>query len=154
MNTKISFEPKVAKNAIDMVSRVNPKFHFPSDLDAVEKTLRICLGLPFKRTQGGQVPYGYTWDETTSLYQPNAEVFKLLWQARRYLYTSSLREVTDWLNLKANKLGYTTPISHMGLRNLMVMRPVMEEALLPVEQKEKLIESLVAWNNLQKTPTT
>lgn len=151
--TKISGEPKVAKNAIDMVSRVNPKFHFPGDMQRLEKALRICLGLPFQ-THNGQTPYGYEWSEKDNAYMPRQEIFNLLWQARRYLYTSSLREVTDWLNLKANKLGYTVPISHMGLRNLMIMRPPLEECLLSTDEKEKLIESINTWNKLQKTTTS
>jgi len=149
--TKISEEPKVAKNAIDMVSRINPRFHAPGDLSHVEKSLRICLGLPILNKQGGQIPYGYTWDEASQSYLPNLDVFKILWQARRYLYTSAIREVTDWVNLKVSKLANTQSISHQGLRNLMIMRPPLEECLLPQEDKEKIIESIILWNKLQKT---
>lgn len=149
--TKVSREPKVAKNAIDLVSRVNPKFHFPKDLRHIEKALRICLGLPIIGKQGGQVPYAYTWDEESQTYKSNKDIFALLWQARRYLYTSSIREVTDWLNLKARKFNYNVSISHMGLRNLMVMRPPYEECLLPEEEREKILESLISWNKFQKS---
>lgn len=149
--TKISVEPKVAKNAIDVVSRINPKFHFPGDMQRLEKNIRFCLALPIHGKVGGQLPYAYTYNAANDTYEPHKEVFALLWQARRYLYTSSLREVADWLNLKTSKLGYTQNISHMGLRNLMVMRPPMEECLMPDAEKEKLIESIVAWNKIQKT---
>lgn len=148
--TKHSKEPVIAKNAISMTSRVNPKFKAPDDMPHLEKAIRICLGLPFYGKASGQIPYAYVWDDATGAYQPNLEVFKLLWQARRYLYTSSLREVTDWLNLKASKLNYNVPISHMGLRNLMIMRPPLEECLIPQEEKEKIVESITAWNKSQK----
>lgn len=144
--TQISEEPKVAKNAVDMVSRLNPKYHFPGTMKLLERQIRISLGLPFKGRMGGQTAYGYTYNESTDTYEANEEVFKLLWQARRYLYTSALREVTDWLNVKAEKFGYNQQISHAGLRNLMILRPPFEEGLLPTEEKEKLLESLTQWN--------
>src|SRR6267154_2521882 len=95
--TKYSREPKIAKNAVDLVSRVNPKYHFPGSFKLLERDLCICLGLPFKGQMGGHVAYGYDYNKSTDTYEPNTEIFKLLWQARRYLYTSSLREVCDWL---------------------------------------------------------
>ena len=144
--TPISHEPKVAKNAVDMVSRVNPKYHFPGTMKLLERNLRISLGLPFKGQMGGQIAYGYVYVSDIDTYQPIDDLFNLLWQARRYLYTSSLREVCDWINFKADKMGYTQRISHMGLRNLMVVRPPYEECLLPKDEKEKLIESIVQWN--------
>lgn len=149
MTTAISKEPKVAKNAVDIVSRVNPKYHFPGTLSLIERQLRISLGLPFKGRMGGQIAYGYIYDEPSDTYQPIPEVFQLLWEARRYLYTSSLREVGDWLNFKVNKIGITTKLSHMGLRNIMVLRPPFEECLLPIDEREKIINSLCQWN--QKT---
>lgn len=142
-------EPKVAKNAVDMVSRINPKYHFPSDMKMLEREIRICLGLPVKGRMGGFVPYGYIYDEATDVYQPIPEVFDLLWQARRFLYTSTLREVTAWLNFKAAKIGVTKELSHMGLRNIMVIRPPFEEHSLPIEEREKMIESLCQWNHLK-----
>jgi len=144
--TSISEEPKIAKNAIDVVSRINPKYHFPSDCVSLEKQLRIAFGLPFTGKTGGHVAYGYTYNKDTDTYVPNDDVFSLLWQARRYLYTSSLREVADWLNVKAEKYGYTQKISHMGLGNVMVVRPPYEECLLPKQEKEKILESLIKWN--------
>lgn len=149
-NTFVSKEPKVAKNAVDVVSRINPKYKFPSDAKALERQLRICFGLSFKGRMGGQIAYGYIYDETTDTYIPQPEVFKLLWQARRYLYTSSLREVADWLNHKTLKIGYGQSISHHGLRNVMILRPPFEECLLSSEEKEKLIAALCQWNH-QKT---
>ncbi len=149
MSTAYSKEPKIAKNAVDIVSRINPKYHFPSKLTLLERDFRICLGLPFKGRMGGQVAYGYMYDEASDTYQPIPEIFNLLWQARRYLYTSSLREVCDWLNFKVNKLGMTDKVSHMGLRNIMILRPPYEECLLPVKEREEIIKSLCQWN--QKT---
>lgn len=140
--TLYSEEPKVAKNAVDIVSRVNPKYHFPGNLKTLERQIRFSLGLPVKGRMGGQIPYGYLYDKETDTYIPNQEVFALLWQARRYLYTSPLREVADWLNFKAEKIGYTAKISHMGLRNRMILSPPYEECLLPQEEKEKIIESI------------
>lgn len=144
--TTISGEPKIAKNAVDVVSRINPKYHFPADCKALERQIRIAFGLPFVGRMGGQTAYGYTYNPDTDTYEPNEEIFKLLWQARRYLYTSSIREVADWLNAKAEKYGYTQQISHMGLRNVMILRPPFEECLLPKDQKEKILESLIKWN--------
>ncbi len=144
--TRVSKEPKVAKNAVDVVSRVNPKYHFPGNTTILERDLRICLGLPFKGKMGGQTAYGFIYNEATDTYEPVEEIFKLLWQGRRYLYTSSLREVGDWINFKAEKLGHPQKISHQGLRNVMILRPPYEECLLPAEEKEKLISSIVQWN--------
>ena len=147
--TKHSQEPKVAKNAVDVVSRVNPKYHFPGSLKLLERDLRICLGMPFKGRMGGQVAYGYMYDEASDTYQPIPEIFNLLWQARRYLYTSSLREVCDWLNFKVNKLGMSDKVSHMGLRNIMILRPPYEECLLPMKEREEILKSICQTN--QKT---
>jgi hypothetical protein len=140
--TLYSEEPKVAKNAMDIVSRINPKYHFPGNLKTLERQIRISFGLPVKGRMGGQTPYGYIYNKANDTYEPVDEVFGLLWQARRYLYNSPLRETADWLNFKAEKLGYETKISHMGLRNVMILRPPYEECLLPREEKEKIIESL------------
>jgi hypothetical protein len=140
--TGISLEPKVAKNAVDAVSRINPKYHFPGTMKQLERQIRLSLGLPFVGRMGGQTAYGYVYNKANDTYEPIDEIFGLLWQARRYLYTSSLREVADWLNFKTDKLGYKMPISHMGLRNIMILRPPYEECLLSREEKEKLIESL------------
>lgn len=129
-----------------MVSRVNPKYHFPGTLPLLERQIRISLGMPFKGRMGGQVAYGYIYVKDTDTYEPLPELFKLLWEGRRYLYTSSLREVGDWINFKANKLGYNDRISHMGLRNLMILRPPFEECLLPMPDREKLLDSLCQWN--------
>lgn len=142
----ISGEPKVAKNAVDMVSRVNPKYHFPDTVKLLERQLRISFGLPFVGRMGGQVAYGYIYNNSNDTYEPNIDIFKLLWQAKRYLYTSSLREVADWINFKSEKLGYTQQISHQGLRNLMILRPPFEECLLPKEEKEEILSSLIEWN--------
>lgn len=149
MATSISHEPTPAKNAVDVVSRINPKYHFPSDIKVLERQLRICFGLPFKGRMGGQVAYGYKYEEATDTYIPQIEVFKLLWQARRYLYTSSLREVADWLNHKSLKIGYGQSISHHGLRNVMILRPPFEECLLSPDEKEKILASLCQWNHLK-----
>lgn len=131
---------------IELVSRVNPKYHFPIDMKMLERQLRISLGLPFFGKMGGQTAYGYIYNEVTDCYEPLPEVFALLWQARQYLFTSSLREVADWLNYKTEKLGYKSKISHMGLRNVMILRPPYEECLLPVEDKEKLLRTITQWN--------
>lgn len=144
--TKISKEPKIAKNAIDIVSRVNPKYHFPSSLKNMEKALRVSLGMPFIGKTGGQIAYGYLYVESTDTYMPIPEIFSLLWQAKRYLYTSSLREVGDWLNFKVDKLGLKDRVSHMGLREIMINRPPFEECLLPLGEREKIIKSLCQWN--------
>ncbi len=140
----------------DIVSRVNPKYHFPLDLHMLERQLRISLGLPFFGKMGGQVAYGYTYNPANDCYEPIPEIFKLLLQARKYLYTSSLREVADWVNVKAEKLGYSTRVSHMGLRNIMILRPPFEECLLPVEERERLIEGICQANkkNPKKAPTS
>lgn len=143
--TDISKEPKIARHAIDLVSRINPKVHFPGTITQMERQLRMCLGLPFPKKLTGQTAYGYSYNAERDMYEPLPEVFSLLWQARRYLYASPIRETTDWLNYKVKKLGYESTISHMGLRNLMIMRPPYEECLLPVEEKEKIIESLTSW---------
>lgn len=140
--TLYSEEPKVAKNAVDIVSRINPKYSFPGTLKHLERQIRISFGLPVKGRMGGVTPYGYNYNKDNDTYEPVDEVFKLLWQARRYLYTSSLRETADWLNFKAEKIGYQTKISHMGLRNVMILRPPYEECLLPREDREKVIESI------------
>lgn len=145
--TRISREPKVAKNAVDVVSRINPKYHFPGDLKLLERQMRISLGLPFKGKMGGQIAYGYTYDETQDSYFPINDIFRLLWEARRYLYTSSLREVCNWINVKAKKLGYDVEVSHQGLRNIMILRPPFEECLLPLHEKEEILKSLCQWNN-------
>lgn len=140
--TLYSEEPKVAKNAVSLVSRINPKYYFPDTLKKLERQIRMSLGLPVVGRFGGQITYGYTYNKLNDTYEPNDEVFALLWQARRYLYTSPLREVADWLNFKAEKIGYTATISHMGLRNRMILSPPYEECLLPREEKEKIIESI------------
>lgn len=144
--THISQEPKVAKNAVDIVSRVNPKYHFPGTMKLLERQLRTSLGLPFTGKLSGTTAYGYTYQEDIDTYIPDPAIFKLIWEARRYLYTSSLREVADWLNFKAKKLGYTQQISHQGVRNIMILRPPFEECLLPIEEKEKLIEAICLMN--------
>ncbi len=133
---------------IELVSRVNPKYHFPLNLKMLERQIRISLGLPFYGKMGGQTAYGYIYNEATDCYEPLPEVFNLLWQARQYLFTSSLREVADWLNFKAEKAGYTATISHMGLRNIMILRPPFEECVLPAEEKEKILSSLCQFNSL------
>ncbi len=143
--TPISKEPTVAKHAIDVVSRLNPKYHFPVDLKSLERHLRISLGLPFKKRIQGIIPYGYEYDSETDTYNPNPVVFDLLWQARRYLYTSSLREVADWLNFKCKNANIDQQISHEGLRNLFTLRPPYEECLLPTEEKEQILASLTQW---------
>lgn len=132
---------------LELVSRIQPKYHFPINMKMLERELRISLGLPFKGKMGGQVAYGYVYNENTDTYEPLPEVFALLWQARQYLFTSSLREVTDWLNYKTEKAGYTVRISHMGLRNVMILRPPFEECQLPVEEREKIIESICQYNS-------
>ena len=147
--TTISREPVAAKNAVDIVSRINPKYFFPGNLKSLERQIRMSLGLPVVGRFGGQIPYGYTYNKDNDTYEPVQEVFDLLWQARRYLYSSSLREVADWLNFKSEKLGYTETISHMGLRNRMILSPVYEEALLPQEEKEKIIESICLMNKMK-----
>jgi len=136
---------------VDVVSRVNPKYHFPLDMKMLERQLRISLGLPFYGKMGGVVAYGYVYEDATDCYKPVPEVFRLLWQARDYLYTSSLRETADWLNYKTEKLGYTQRISHMGLRNVMILRPPFEECLLPVEEREKMIEGICQYNQQMKS---
>jgi hypothetical protein len=137
-------------NGIELVSRVQPKYHFPINTKMLERQLRISLGLPFIGKMGGQVAYGYVYNESNDTYEPIPEIFTLLWQARQYLFTSSLREVADWLNYKTEKAGYTSKVSHMGLRNIMILRPPFEESQLPIEEREKLIESICQFN-LQKT---
>lgn len=146
--TPTSNEPKVNRNVADLVSRVNPKYHFPGSLKTLEHQLRICFGLPFKGKQGGTTAYAYTYDKASDTYIPDVEVFKYLWECRRYLYSSSLRDVAAWLNFKAEKVGYKQRISHMGLRHLMVMRPPYEQVLLPVIEREKLIEYICLTNSL------
>lgn len=146
MSTRISDEPKVGKNSVDLVSRINPKYHFPNSLKLLERQIRISLGMPFKGQMGGQVAYGYIYDKASDTYQPNPEIFKLLWQARRYLYTSSLREVCGWINSKTEKLGLPDHLSHFGLRSIMILRPPFEECLLPQDEKEKILISLCQWN--------
>ncbi len=131
----------------DIVSRINPKYHFPGDLKALERQLRISLGLPFFGRMGGQIPYGYDYNGTNDCYEPYPEVFHLLVQAKKYLYTSSLRETSEWLNFKTEKLGYQIRISHMGLRNLMILRPPYTECMLTVAEREKLIESICQKNH-------
>lgn len=147
MSTRYSKEPKIAKNAVDIVSRVNAKYHFPNSLKLLERDIRICLGLPFKGRMGGQTAYGYSYDALSDTYNPNPEIFNLLWQARRYLYTSSLREVCDWLNFKTTKIGLKDKVSHMGLRNIMILRPPYEECLLPLKEREEMVQSLCHWNH-------
>lgn len=147
--TSEKLEPKSSSVGSDIVSRVNPKYHFPGDLTKLEHLLRICLGLPFKGKTGGTTAYGYIYDTATDTYVPQSELFKLLWEARRYLYTSSLREVADWLNFKAAKIGFTQRISHMGLRHLMVLRPPYEECILSVVEREKILESICLKNSLR-----
>lgn len=144
--TPITKEPKVAKNAVDVVSRINPKYHFPGTLPLLERQIRISLGLPVKGRMGGHCPFAYTYNEATDTYEPDAEVFKILWEARRYLYTSPLREVVDWINFKTEKLNYPYTLSHGGLRNIMILRPPYEECILPTEQKEKILQSICQWN--------
>lgn len=131
---------------IDIVSRINPKYHFPLDLKMLERQLRISLGLPFYGKMGGQIAYGYSYVASEDKYEPNQEVFNYLIQARQYLFTSSLREVSDWLNNKTVKIGYPTKISHMGLRNIMILRPPFKEAALPYAEKIKILESLCQYN--------
>jgi len=127
-------------------TKVNLKYNLPPTLHAAEKQLRLCLGLPFKRKSGGQIPYGYMYDDKTDTYYPNAEIFALLWKARQYLLTShSLREVVTWLNFKAAKLGIA-PLSHVGLEKIMIVRPPYEQCLLTEDEKEKIISSLCHWN--------
>lgn len=130
----------------DLVSRINPKFHGPLNMKMLERQIRISLGLPFFGKMGGQIAYGYTYNDTTDCYEPLPEIFNLLLQARQYLYTSSLRETTDWLNFKTEKLGYTDKVSHMGLRNIMILRPPYEECLLPIEERENIINSICQYN--------
>lgn len=142
--TPISMEPKAAKNAVDIVSRINPKYFWPTSLRTLERQIRFSLGLPVVGRFGGQCPYGYVYNKENNTYEPNDEVFKLLWDARRYLYSSPLREVADWLNFKCEKIGYNQAISHAGLRNLMILRGPYEECLLPRAEKEKIIESICA----------
>lgn len=137
-----SQEPKVAKNAVDIVSRINPKYFFPNKLSTLERQIRLSLGLPVVGRMGGQTPYGYIYNKDNDTYEPVDEIFALLWQARRYLYTSPLRETADWLNFKTEKLGYDMKVSHMGLRNIMILRPPYEECLLPQKDREKIIESI------------
>lgn len=141
-----SKEPKVAKNAVDIVSRINPKYSFPKDLKNLERQIRFSLGLPVVGRFGGQCPYGYVYNKTNDTYEPIQEIFDLLWQARRYLYSSPLREVADWLNFKAEKLGYNQRVSHMGLRNILILRPPYEQCLLSRSEKEKIIESICLMN--------
>lgn len=136
----------IKKFGLDVCSRINPKYKFPQDLKMLERQLRISLGLPFFGKMGGQVAYGYSYNSEREVYEPNQEVFKYLFQARQYLYTSSIREVTDWLNLKTSKIGYNYNVSHMGLRNIMILRPPMEECLLPFDEKMKIISSLCLFN--------
>jgi len=133
---------------IDVVSRINPKYHFPLNLPMLERQIRISLGLPFYGKMGGQIAYGYTYNESTDCYEPLPEVFALLLQARQYLFTSPLRETSEWLNFKTTKLGYDVKISHMGLRNIMILRPPFKECLLPPEEKEKIIEGLCHFNKM------
>ena len=135
---------------IDLVSRIQPKYHFPLNMHSLERQLRISLGLPFKGKMGGQVAYGYLYNEATDTYEPLPEVFAFLWQARQYLYTSSLREVTDWLNFKVEKAGYTVKVSHMGLRNIMILRPPYEECQLPIEEREQMVESICRYTSKTK----
>lgn len=132
----------------ELVSRIQPKYHFPLNTKMLERELRISLGLPFKGKMGGQTAYGYIYNENTDTYEPLPEVFAYLWQARQYLFTSSLREVADWLNFKTTKAGYDVKISHMGLRNIMILRPPYEESQLPAEEREKIIESICQHNLL------
>ena len=139
-------DQKYQGKGIELVSRVTAKYHFPINTKMLERQLRISLGLPFVGKMGGQVAYGYTYNEQTDTYEPLPEVFALLWQARQYLFTSSLREVGDWLNFKTEKLGYDCRVSHMGLRNIMILRPPFEESQLPTEEREKIIESLCQFN--------
>lgn len=141
---------KNSGKGIELVSRIQPKYHFPINMKMLERQIRISLGLPFKGKMGGVVAYGYIYNEATDTYEPIPELFKLLWEARQFLFTSSLREVADWLNYKAEKAGEQSKISHMGLRNLMILRPPFEECLLPVEEREKIVESLCHWNQKQK----
>lgn len=131
---------------LELVSRIQPKYHFPVNMNMLERQLRICLGLPFKGKMGGIIAYGYVYNEATDTFEPLPEVFDLLWQARQFLFTSSLREVADWLNFKTEKLGYSCRISHMGLRNLIILRPPLEEVNLPAEDREKLIEGICQYN--------
>ena len=147
----MSGEPKVARASKDLVSRVNPKYHFPKNMKEFERQIRLSLGLPVVGRMGGITPYGYTYVAETDTYEPSQEVFNFLWQARRYLYTSPLRETTDWLNFKVHQLGYDMKVSHMGLRNIMILRPPYEECILPVKEKEEILASLVAWNKKQST---
>ena len=143
---------KTKLNDKEVCTKVNLKYSLPPTLHAAEKTLRLCLGLPFRKKTGGQVAYGYMYDEKTDTYYPNEEIFKLLYKARQYLLTShSLREVTKWLNFKAEKLGVEA-LSHPGLEKIMIVRPPYSECLLPEAEKEKIIESLCQWN--QKTTYT
>jgi hypothetical protein len=150
MTTAFSKEPKVAKNAVAFTSRVETKFHFPGDIRTLERQIRISLALPFKGRMGGQVAYGYVYNTASDTYLPIPEIFNLLWQARRYLYTSSLREVCDWLNFKVSKLGFKDKLSHMGLRNIMILRPPYEECMLPEKEKEQILLSLCQWNQIHQ----
>ncbi len=106
--------------------------------------------MPFKGRMGGQVAFGYMYNESNDTYEPYPEVFKILWEARRYLYTSSLREVCTWISFKVEKLSLKDKLSHMGLRNLMILRPPFEECLLPMKEREEILESICQWN--QKHP--
>lgn len=127
-------------------AKISLRHHLPPTLEAVEKNLRFSLGLPIYKRMAGAVPYGYMYDANLNVYQPNQEIFKLLWKARQYLLTNhSLREVVIWLNSKAEKIGIDS-LSHVGLEKLMITRPPFEQCLLSQEEKEKIIYSLCQWN--------
>ena len=134
----------------DLASRANVKYHFPASSEQLEKQLRLCFGLPFYGRQSGQVPYGYLYHKESVLSEPLQEVYKLLWAARQYLHHSSLREVSTWLDFKAKKVGYDRPLSYMGLQKIMFTRPPFAECILPVDEKEKILISLVQWNQQKK----
>lgn len=140
---------KTHTNAKGIEARVNHKYHFPSTINVLERYFRMALGLPFKGRMGGEIPYAYKYVLETDTYEPNEEIMHLLWQAKKYLHSSSLREVAIWLNFKVEKLGYKDRVSFEGLRNIMFNRPPYEECLLPKEQKEKILESLTTWTSRQ-----
>jgi hypothetical protein len=102
-------------------------------LKELDRVRAMILALPVKfisRT----IPWGYrVSDNDPDMLEPIEEHMRLLYQAKKYLATCSVTEVSSWLS--QNSKVY---ISDEGLCKLMSRRPPDKAVLLPLEERQRI----------------
>jgi hypothetical protein len=105
-------------------------------LKDLDRHRRIRLALPVRKI-ALRIPWGYQMsDYDASILEPIEEHIQLLYDAQKQLDYVSYRDIAEWLTDQSG-----VRLCHQASQQLFEYRLLFEEAGLPREERNKLIET-------------